>query len=49
MFNKFEIFAEERLVKKMKEKNIDVEFIELKGIVINTSKDEGNETNVVET
>lgn len=33
----------------MKKENIDVEFVELKGIVINTSEDKENETNVVET
>lgn len=48
-FNKFEIFAEEKFVKKMKETNVDVEFIEFKGIGINTSKSEKNETNVVST
>lgn len=41
--------SKEKFVKKMKETNVDVEFIEFKGIGINTSKSEKNETNVVST
>lgn len=40
--------SKEKFVKKMKEANVDVEFVQLPTIYLGISKDE-NETNVVET
>lgn len=39
----------EKFMKKMKDANIDVEFLEIKGFSITTSENKENETNTVAT